>query len=325
MKRHLWSIIVSALGVAGVVGCSQCGHQPLFPNAPWNKGCGCAKTTHPGPAPVGLAPGQPMPLGPEAGVAPPPGSTLTPPPGSAIVQPPASQPVSPTGPGGYVPPAPSPPAEIRGYGPVSDNTWHAPANGGVRLAIPEIAPSRDSVRLSQPEIPGAAPKPIISESRTSEPPAAPSATDIRLFVPVYDHVASGLRPAKLEGLDWLKSNGFRAVLYLRQPTDNEETDRHAMERRSFKYLSLEVTPQNLRQALDQFNSIINDSTNQPLFVYSNAPMIAGTLWYLHFRTADRMEDNAARAKAATLGLEEEQTDANRPMWLAIQKTLEQIR
>jgi hypothetical protein len=260
--------------------------------------------------------------------APPPGSTFTPLPGSAVIQPQGGQPGLPAGPGAVpLAPAPSPPtAEIRGYGPVSDSTWHAPANGGVRLAIPEAAPSRESVRLGQLEAPGNASKPLISESRTSEPPPAlPSPTDIRLFVPVYDRVASGLRPAKVEGLDWLKANNYRAVLYLRQPGDNEEADRQAMERRNFKYLSMLVTPENLREALDQFNSIVNDTTNQPLFVYSTSSMITGSMWYLRFRSVDRLEDNSARAKAAALGLQEEPSDANRPMWLAIQKVLEQTR
>jgi len=322
----MWSVIVSALGVVGVVGCSTCGHQPLFPNAPWNKGCGCAKGTRPPAGVVGVAPGQPIPLA--ADGAPPPGSAFTPLPGSAVVQPPGTQPGLPAAPGAVpIAPPPSPAtAEIRGYGPVSDSTWHAPANGGVRLAIPETAPSRDSVRLGQLEAPASAPKPAISESKTSEPPPAlPLPTDIRLFVPVYDHVASGLRPANLEGLNWLKANGYRTVLYLRQPGDNEETDRQAMERRNFKYLSLEVTPQNLRDALDHFNSIVNDSANQPLFVYSNSAMITGAMWYLRFRGADRLEDSAARARAAGLGLQEELSDANRPMWLAIQKVLEPIR
>jgi protein tyrosine phosphatase (PTP) superfamily phosphohydrolase (DUF442 family) len=129
----------------------------------------------------------------------------------------------------------------------------------------------------------------------------------------------------LEGLNWLKAHGYRAVLYLRQPGDDEGTDRPAMERRDLKYMSLEVNPQNLREALDQFNLIVNDSANYPLFVYSRSSMITGSLWYLRFRTVDRLTDDTARAKAATLGLEEVQTEANRPMWLAIQKVLEQVR
>jgi hypothetical protein len=263
-----------------------------------------------------------MPLGPEAGVAPPPGTTFNPPAGSTVVQPPAGQPGSPTSPG-YVPPAPSPPAEIRGYGPVSDSTWHAPSNGGVPLAIPETAPSRDSVRLNQPIVPANPPKPVISESRTSEPPSAP--VSIPKFTYVFDRVASGERPPKTDGLDWLKDNGFRAALYLRRSTDDESSDRQQIEKRGLKYLSLQVQPQNLRENLDQFNQIVNDPSNSPLFVYSHDTMINGSLWYLRFRTVDHMTESEARTKAARLGLQEEQTEANRPLWLAIQKTLEQVR
>jgi len=146
MKRHLWSAFVSALGIMGVLGCSHCGHQPLFPNAPWNKGCGCSKPARPPSGVVGVVPGQPIPAGPE-GTALPPGTVATPPPGSTVIQPQGGQSPFSTAPGG-IPPAPSPPAEIRGYGPVSDSTWHAPTNGGVTMAIPETAPSRESVHLN---------------------------------------------------------------------------------------------------------------------------------------------------------------------------------
>jgi len=115
------------------------------------------------------------------------------------------------------------------------------------------------------------------------------------------------------------------VLYLRRAIDDETSDRREMENRALKYLSLEVRPQNLRENLDQFNQIVNDSGNFPLFVYSKDSMIAGSLWYLRFRTVNRMTETEARTKAVGLGLQEEQTDANRPMWLAIQKTLEQVR
>jgi hypothetical protein len=266
---------------------------------------------------MGVVPGQPMPLGAEASVTAPLGGTLTPAPGS---QPLYQSPVAP------IPSAPAPSApEIRGYGPTADSTWHAPtANGGVQLATPEAAPSRESVRLNTPEASVNPRSPSASENSTAEPPSAPPSSDIRQFALVYDRVASGLRPANLEGLNWLKAHGYRAVLYLRQVGDDESTDRAAMERRDLKYLSLEVTPQNLREALDQFNLIVGDSNNHPLFVYSRSSMITGSMWYLRFRTVDRMADDAARVKAASLGLEEVQTDANRPMWLAIQKVLEQV-
>src|SRR5439155_22653283 len=102
-------------------------------------------------------------------------------------------------------------------------------------------------------------------------------------------------------------------------------NRNEMEISVLKFLRHVIKPQSLRESLEQFNFMVNDSANYPLFVYSRDPMISGSLWYLHFRTVDRLADEAARAKAAPLGLQEEQTEANRPMWLAIQKVLEQTR
>src|SRR6266851_4744357 len=103
MKNYRWFMMVTALGLTGAVGCEHCGtHQPLFPHAPWNKNCGCATSPRPGAAPIGVVPGQPMPLGSEASIAPPPGGVLAPAPGSQPFY--QSSPVAP------VPSAPAPSA-----------------------------------------------------------------------------------------------------------------------------------------------------------------------------------------------------------------------
>ncbi len=145
------------------------------------------------------------------------------------------------------------------------------------------------------------------------------------FAPVKEGVATGLRPSYLEGLDWLAARGYRVVLHLRQPNDVISADKQQVERHGMKYLSLEVTPQSLKETLDQFNSIVGDSANLPLFVYDKDGLVAGTLWYLHFRTVERLADDKARAKAVPLGLQVEQNESNRSLWLAIQKVLEQVR
>ena len=59
----------------------------------------------------------------------------------------------------------------------------------------------------------------------------------------------------------------------------------------------------------------------PLFVYDQTGVLAGGLWYLHFRTVDRDTDEVARLKAARLGLQSQQNADNRAMWLAIQRYL----
>jgi hypothetical protein len=72
---------------------------------------------------------------------------------------------------------------------------------------------------------------------------------------------------------------------------------------------------------DEFNRLVGDRAAQPLFVYDREGMLAGGLWYLHFRIIDGLSDEPARVKAASLGLKEDANGAHRGMWLAIQKLL----
>ena len=60
-----------------------------------------------------------------------------------------------------------------------------------------------------------------------------------------DRVASGLRPLLDGGLDWLQANGYRTVLHLRQPGEDDTADRKQVEKRGMKYLSMEVSPETL--------------------------------------------------------------------------------
>jgi protein tyrosine phosphatase (PTP) superfamily phosphohydrolase (DUF442 family) len=135
-------------------------------------------------------------------------------------------------------------------------------------------------------------------------------------------VSSGLRPT-LEGLDWLKAKGYRTALYVRRPGEEDAGDRKAFESRcQMLYLTVEVSPQALTPAaVERFNRIVADAENRPLFVYDREGMLAGALWYLHFRTAEGLSDEEARRKAAALGLKEDESGPHREMWLAIQKYL----
>jgi protein tyrosine phosphatase (PTP) superfamily phosphohydrolase (DUF442 family) len=134
-------------------------------------------------------------------------------------------------------------------------------------------------------------------------------------------VTSGLKPT-LEGLDWLKANGYRAVLRLREPGEDDAADRRQIEGLGLKYLSLEVSPLTLTKAvLEDFSRQVSDKANRPLFVYDKNGVTAGGLWYLYFRTADHETDEVARLKAARLGLKENQDGEARDMWAAVQKLL----
>jgi protein tyrosine phosphatase (PTP) superfamily phosphohydrolase (DUF442 family) len=162
----------------------------------------------------------------------------------------------------------------------------------------------------------------VAEDRASTPPLP---VGIPQFALARDRVASGLKPF-LDGLEWLRTNGYRTVLHLRQPGDEEAADRRLIEKHGLKYLSLEVSPQTLSQEMvEAFNRTVGDPANVPLFVYDKDGLLAGALWYLHFRTVDRATDDEARSKAARLGLKEDGDAARRTMWLAIQKVLSEAK
>jgi protein tyrosine phosphatase (PTP) superfamily phosphohydrolase (DUF442 family) len=147
---------------------------------------------------------------------------------------------------------------------------------------------------------------------------------IAQFAIAKEQVASGLKP-NAEGMQWLKDNGYRTVLYMRRPGEDDAAERKIAEASGLKYLSLEMAPESLSAAVEKFNPIVGDKSGHPLFVYDKDGTLAGALWYLHFRTVDKASDQEARSKAASLGLKEDKSEDQRLLWLAIQKYLEEQR
>jgi protein tyrosine phosphatase (PTP) superfamily phosphohydrolase (DUF442 family) len=196
------------------------------------------------------------------------------------------------------------------------------------------------VRLAAPEtaVPPAAsvpprPQPGVAEERSG--PTKPGVTDqgggtpplpvgIPQFAMAKKRVASGQRPS-LEGLDWLASNGYRTALHLRSPGQDDSSDRKMFTQRGIRYVSLEVSPETLsRDVVDQFNHLVSDAGDQPLFVYDKDGTLAGGLWYLHFRTAEGASAEDALARATRLGLREDTPEGKR-MLLAVQQYLSGLK
>jgi hypothetical protein len=177
------------------------------------------------------------------------------------------------------------------------------------------------VRLQSPEFTSPS-RPSAAEPRVPTPllPAG-----IPQFALAEDQVATGLKPM-LDGVDWLQQNGYRTVLHLRQPGEDDAAERKLFEMRGLKYLSLELSPQTLsRTVVDEFDRIVADRGNRPLFIYDKDGVLTGGLWYLHFRQVEHLNDEEARTRAARLGLREAQDGMQREMWLAIQKYLSEPR
>jgi len=226
---------------------------------------------------------------------------------------------------GSVPAFPSGPNGISSYRPPTLAPNESPWRPAPNLDYPFIAPRspttgspEGSIRLFPPD-----------EEKTKGAAEAPISPLLPVGIPQFaiakDRVASGLKPFP-DGLDWLKANGYRAVLHIRRNGEDDSAARRQVERSGLNYLSMEASPQSLsREIADEFNRMVDNPANLPLFVYDKEGMLAGGLWYLHFRLVEQASDEESRIRAARLGLKEDTDSSHREMWLAIQKLLGEMR
>jgi protein tyrosine phosphatase (PTP) superfamily phosphohydrolase (DUF442 family) len=170
----------------------------------------------------------------------------------------------------------------------------------------------------EPDVPPPSRKPDTIPDRPLVPPLP---VGIPGFAEVRKGISSGLRP-NIDGLDWLAASGYRTALYVREPGQDDAGDRKQLESRGIKYVALEVSPDTLTpEVVDRFNQTVADMAGQPLFVYDKDGMLAGGLWYLHFRLVEQLPDEEALKRAARLGLKTEPAGGHQRMLLAVQKFL----
>jgi hypothetical protein len=177
-------------------------------------------------------------------------------------------------------------------------------------------PYRDGARLQPPDLSQAG-------ATTTEQAASVFPAAIPRFNQVKDRIDAGGKPTPLlEGAEWLQRKHYQSVLYLKRPGEDDSVDRDTFQARGLKYYSLDVSPETLAAKLEEFNKIVGEAGNLPLFVYDKDGSLAGALWYLHFRTVDKRPDAQALQMGTQLGLKKDGTDENVRLWLATQKYLE---
>ena len=184
-----------------------------------------------------------------------------------------------------------------------------------RLFTPETEGGQGGTRLIPPRV----------GERPQSPPAQEQPTgpvDVPGFVVVKKDIATGQKPFT-DGVPWLRDRGYRTVLHVRQPGEDDAAARRQFEASGFRYLSLEVSPLTLSKAIvDRFNRLVGDPANLPLFVYDRDSSLLGGLWYLHFRTVEKLPDDKATDAAARLGLNPDADGGpHKEMWLAVQNYL----
>jgi len=191
--------------------------------------------------------------------------------------------------------------------------------GGLNFGEPQPRTPLNAIPGPKIEERVALSSPLGQEQPQSPSPALP--VGIPDFSPVKEGISAGLRPEP-DGVTWLQNNKYSAVLFLRRGSEDDTADRKLIEARGMKFFSMIVSAEGITpQLVEQFNKIVSESGNRPLFVYDMTGTIAGSMWYLHFRTAELQTDDEARLRAGRLGLSEQGNDEQIKLWLSIQKFL----
>lgn len=302
------------LVVIALLSCAGCATSHKKCCAPRPPAC----PTCPPPPRTVIVPGQPP-----AGVIVPQGAVFpAPPPGGfnpGALQPQAAPPAA--FPGG-------PPPEIRQRIPIPGEA--NVAQDPVRLTEPQAAapaqtplaaapPSTPAPTLAVPPPAGSPDKepPSLAQSAASAPPL-----DLPQFLLAKNKVATGLQPFP-DGVTWLRSQGYKAVLHVRQPGEDDSAARRQFEKNGLNYLTLEVKPGALtREAVEAFNNQVTDAANLPLFVYDKEGALIGGLWYLHFHLIEGVSEEKARQEALRIGLKPDQEGEHKAMWTSCQAYLQ---
>jgi protein tyrosine phosphatase (PTP) superfamily phosphohydrolase (DUF442 family) len=193
-----------------------------------------------------------------------------------------------------------PPGRTRSEYPRAPRVVPADPPAGAVLGDPDyIEPPREADKPSDLNPLAADPKKVTPTDRPN---------GIIDFTQVKEGVRTGQRP-DLDGLDWLKSKGYKTVVHVRRPQDSDDTDRAQVEKRGMKFVSLLISPETLTaEWVEEFNGIVGDTAARPLFVYGQDPQTAGIAWYLHLRRAEFLTHDEARVGARRLGLKDENSD-----------------
>ena len=163
-------------------------------------------------------------------------------------------------------------------------------------------------------------KPQVASNPTS--PAAADSPDepgIQRFAGVESKLAGGSLPDPT-GLDWLVEKGYRTILDLRENPAATPSFVSDCDRRGLRYVALPISLKTLDSVhIARFHAELAQANARPLYFCDTDGTRAGTLWYIHKVTVDRVDPLVARRDAEEIGLK------NDAFWKAAANYLESVR
>ena len=135
------------------------------------------------------------------------------------------------------------------------------------------------------------------------PAPAQDVPPIRNFLRVTPDFCTGGQP-RPEHMTQLKSDGVKAVLNLRQPSEHRADDeRAAAEKAGLKYFNIPVEFGNPRdEQADEFLRLSDDPANRPMFIHCTAAIRVGAFWMIRRVLRDHLSVDAALEEARKVGL-----------------------
>ena len=126
---------------------------------------------------------------------------------------------------------------------------------------------------------------------------------IRNFLQVTPQFCTGGQP-RVEHFAKLKTDGVKAVLNLRQPSEHRaDEERAAVEQAGLKYFNVPVVYSSPTEAqADEFLEITDDPANRPMFIHCTAAIRVGAFWAIRRALRDGMTIDAALEEGRKVGL-----------------------
>lgn len=125
------------------------------------------------------------------------------------------------------------------------------------------------------------------------------------FTRVSDQYCTGGQP-KLEALEKLKSEGVKAIVNLRQPSEHRASDEEAKAKElGLRYYNIPVVYRDPKEEqVTEFLKITDDPANRPIFIHCTAAIRVGAFWMIRRVLRDGWTVEAAEEEARKIGLRE---------------------
>jgi uncharacterized protein (TIGR01244 family) len=128
---------------------------------------------------------------------------------------------------------------------------------------------------------------------------------IRNFLRVNEKFCTGGQP-RLEHLAKLKSEGVKAIINLRQPSEHRAAEEEAMAKQlGLRYYNIPVVFGDPKEEqVTEFLKLTDDAQNLPVFIHCTAAIRVGAFWMIRRVLRDGWTVEAAEEDAKKVGLRE---------------------